>query len=251
MAKLLRFLTLAFLGMVLPSLLLADDTTPQLFVAKIKNKVSIVRGGKKYKAVVPATLEETDRVVTGASSQAYLQFENGSVVEVGPNSDVKVGELDTQGSDFKAKFLLAFGKLKAKVQKLTTSSSSFEIEAGGVVAGVRGTVFGVDYGKAKNVVNAQTFEGSIFTLVGGKEEIVQKGLSLVVGKTGLPVQSPLTQEAISDFKDFNGVSGLLEKKKQEMMNQMKQKAGDQVREKVGHDKEDLIKKVVDPSKLGF
>ena len=239
------------LGVVSPHFLWAGDPSVQLYVAKVNNKVYVVHGGKKHKAVVPEPLSETDRIVTGVSSQAYLQFQNASLLEVGPNSDVKVSQLDTEKKDFKAKFLLAFGKLKAKVQKLATSSSSFEIEAGGVVAGVRGTVFGVDYDKAKNAVQAQTFEGSIFTLVGGKEEIVQKGLSLLVGKTGLPVQSPLTQEAISDFKDFNNVSGLLEKKKQELMNQMKQKAGDKVREKIGQDKEDLIKKVVDPSKLGF
>ena len=219
----------------------ADDTAPTsapatatspLFLAQVKNKVTVIHDGASRDGNPPELLQPNDRVVTGSDGKAELQFQDGGIVEVGPKSDVKVSQLQVTPKSFKARFLLAYGKFKAKVKKLTGSSSKFEVEAGGVVAGVRGTVFGVDYDQDTKKVSAQTFEGSIFTQIGGKEEIVDKGFSMVVQKTGLPIRSPLTGQQITSFKDFTDVSGILEKKKEEMINQMRQKALDKVQEGV-------------------
>lgn len=207
-----------------------DDTGQQvqLFVAQIKGQVYVVHNGSQHQANPPEPLAENDEIKTDADSKGYLEFQNGGVVEVGPNSDVQVSQLDTTGSDFKARFLLAWGKLKAKVMKLTTSSSSFEVEAGGVVAGVRGTVFGVDYDKTQKQVDAQTFEGSIFTRSGGKEEVVEKGYGLAIQKTGFAPKSPLTGQQMNSFKDFVDISGQLEQKKQEMLQDLHNKIMDKV-----------------------
>jgi len=200
----------------------------QLFVAQTKGAVYVIHEGSQHQANPPEPVAENDEIKTDANSKGYMEFQNGGVVEVGPNSDVKVSQLDTTGSDFKARFLLAWGKLKAKVTKLTTSKSSFEVEAGGVVAGVRGTVFGVDYDKDKKQVNAQTFEGSIFTRAGGKEEVVEKGYGLAVQKTGFAPKSPLTGQQMNSFKDFVDVSGQLEQKKREMLQDLHNKIMDKV-----------------------
>lgn len=203
-----------------------------LFLAQVKNKVTIIHEGASRDGNPPELLEPNDRVVTGSDGKAELQFQDGGVVEVGPKSDVKISQLEVTPKSFKARFLLAYGKFKAKVKKLTGASSSFEVEAGGVVAGVRGTVFGVDYDQDTKKVSAQTFEGSIFTKIGGKEEVVDKGFSMVVQKTGLPIRSPLTGQQVTSFKDFTDVSGILEKKKDEMINQLRQKATDKVKQGV-------------------
>ncbi|HJT25018.1 MAG TPA: hypothetical protein VJ873_10600, partial [bacterium] len=44
--------------------------------------------------------------------------------------------------------------------------------------------------------------------------------------------SPLTGQQITSFKDFTDVSGILEKKKDEMINQMRKRAMDKVKEGV-------------------
>lgn len=197
----------------------------QLFLAQAKGQVLVVHNGSQHKANPPEPLEKSDEIKTGKDGKGYLEFQNGGIVEVGPNSDATVSQLDTGGKDFKARFLLAWGWLKAKVQKLTTSSSSFEVDAGGVVAGVRGTVFGVNYDKDTKKVEAQTYEGSIFTKLGSnKEEVINKGYALAIEKAGVPpVKSPLTGQQMNSFKDFVDVSGQLEQKKQELLNQMHQK----------------------------
>jgi hypothetical protein len=205
----------------------ADQAT-QLFVAQVKGKVLILRGTARHWAKPPEPLLVTDRVNTGKNSKAYLEFKEGGTVEVGPNSDMTVKQLETSGPDFKTRFLLSWGKFKAKVKHLETPNSSFEVEAGGVVAGVRGTVFGVEYDQAAKKVAAQTYEGSIFTRAGGKEQVVEKGYAMAVEKTGLSVKSPLTGQQMNSFKDFIDVSGQLEQKKQELMNQMRQKVMDKL-----------------------
>ena len=230
--RIVLFAAFAFSLIFSSAVLKADDTNTsqqtQLFLAQAKGKVYVVHGGAQHAAKPPEPLAETDEIKTGANSKGYLEFQNGGTVEVGPNSDVKVSQLDTTGSDFKARFLLAWGKLKAKVTKLTTARSSFEVEAGGVVAGVRGTVFGVEYDKTKQKVDAETYEGSIFTRLGNKEEVVDKGYSMAVQKTGFAPKSPLTGQQMSNFQDFVDVSGQLEQKKQEMLQDMHNKIMEKV-----------------------
>jgi hypothetical protein len=206
------------------SLLWADGTDPsqptQLFLAQAQGQVTVVRGGAGHAANPPEPLAESDEIKTGSDGTAYLEFQNGTVVQAGPNSDTTVKQLDTTGDDFKARFLLALGRLKAQVKKLTTAKSSFEIEAGGVVAGVRGTVFGVDYDKTKSQVDAETYEGSIFTRSGGQEQIVEKGYSMAIEKNIFSPKSPLTGQQMNSFHDFVDVSGQLEQKKKQMLQDM-------------------------------
>lgn len=120
----------------------AQDTgnagvTSSLYLAQAQGAVTVIHEGSAEAVQPPQYLFEQDQIVTGPDAKAYLQFQNGGIVEVGPSSNTTVSTLEISGDDFKAKFLLVFGKLKAKVKKLTTASSTFEIYAGGVVAGVR------------------------------------------------------------------------------------------------------------------
>ncbi len=86
----------------------------------------------------------------------------------------------------------------------------------------------MDYDKTQNDISAQTYEGTIFTRSGGKEELVQKGYGMAVEKAGVPTVSALTQGQVQSFEQFSNVAGLLEQKKQEMMNDMKNRALQQV-----------------------
>jgi hypothetical protein len=202
----------------------SDQQPAQLFMAQVKDKAIVTHEGKQHTANPPEALSEGDWIQTDSNNKAYLEFENGGVVEVGPNSRVQVKQLEITPKDFKARFLLAAGKFKAKVMKLTTASSCFEVQAGGVVAGVRGTVFGVNYDQADNQVSAATYEGSIFAQSNGRTETIDRGYGAVVENTGAPSVSELTKGQIQSFQQFDDVAGLLEEKKQELMDDMKNRA---------------------------
>jgi hypothetical protein len=70
------------------------------------------------------------------------------------------------------KFKLVFGKVRAKVEKLTTTDSKFEISSGTSLAGIRGTSFGVFFDGAKSQV--LVFSDSVYleSLIGAFEPLV-------------------------------------------------------------------------------
>src|SRR6185369_16735648 len=217
---------------------------PPLYLAEVKGEVFVVHKGDKKKADPPQKVEADDRIVTGKDGKAYLQFQEGGTMEVGPQSDVKISKLDITPKTFKARFLIAVGKMKTVLKKLKKTSSSFEIEAGGVVSGVRGTTFEVDYDKAKNEVATKTYEGSVFTKVGGKEKIVEKGFAQVVGKGGVPVLSALTGSDVSDFVEFLDASNDLEKQKEIIIKHLQKKLIDDITKKALGDHGDPVQKAL-------
>jgi hypothetical protein len=218
---------------------LDTSSAPELYLAEKKGDVRVATKedkGKGPKAVreVPFALGVNDRIVTGDKSRAYLQFRDGGSVEIGPKSDVAVSELKS-GKDFKARFQLFAGKFKAIVRKLATPSSKFEVEAGGVVAGVRGTRFEVQNDPDTKTVLAQTYEGEIFTRVGSQIQPVKAGLSLAYGQKGEPLAGKVGLDDLKEFSDFVLVADDLEKRKQMLLQQLQKRilkpAEDKLKEK--------------------
>lgn len=91
-------------------------------------------------------------------------------------------------SDKLLKFQLAVGDLWASVKKLTSSKSSFEIESGGVVCGVRGTKYSYHYDPTTNKVTVHVDEGTVYINSGGHTYIFTQGqtVNLSNGKPETP-----------------------------------------------------------------
>ncbi|HET9868919.1 MAG TPA: FecR domain-containing protein, partial [bacterium] len=106
------------------------------------------------------TLQSGDTLMTGSGSQATLTLNDVTAVQVSASTTVKVADLEpnaTQG--FTSRLQLAGGRVLSEVQKLTESHSTFEVEANGVVCGVRGTAFEVT--DQDGQVDTDTFHGSV------------------------------------------------------------------------------------------
>jgi hypothetical protein len=203
----------------------AKATPPPFYLAETKGKVFLItwdavkKQAVRNKAKAPCTVHANDRIVTEKDSRAYFQFKDGGTVEVGPKSDLFVREIDVNPKTFRARFLLTYGRMKASVKKMTGARSTFEVEAGGVVAGVRGTTFGVEYDPEQKKTVTQTFEGTIFTLAGGKERLVKEGFSLALsGNKAL--SGALGTGEVKDFTEFMTAAGGLEKKKELLLKQL-------------------------------
>ncbi|MDE2143799.1 MAG: FecR domain-containing protein [Elusimicrobia bacterium] len=105
-------------------------------------------GGDDSGAEADMPLEEGDRVTTGENSSADISLDGGSLIHLEPDSDFTLEKTERAQSSF----LLAFGSLIAKIQKL--GSQSLTVRTPGAVAAVRGTEFGVEAG-----ADAQTHVG--------------------------------------------------------------------------------------------
>lgn len=196
---------------------------PPLYVAEVDGDAYLIHNGDKKKPDVPQKVEANDEIVTGKEGKMFLQFRDGGTMEIGPSSDIKIKDLDVKDDSFKARFSLAFGKLKTIIHKLATSTSTFEVEAGGVVTGVRGTTFEVDYDKDNNTHTTKTYEGTVFSRANGKEEVVKKGFSLVMANGGAPVLGPLGAGDIQDFVTFLDASDKLDALKNILLKKLEER----------------------------
>jgi ferric-dicitrate binding protein FerR (iron transport regulator) len=91
-------------------------------------------------------LEGGDQVRTGDQGKATLSLAGETNLQLGPKGDLTVEEISGNGQGgFVSRLKLLTGKFLADVKKnITASRSTFEVEAGGVVCGVRGTVFEIE-----------------------------------------------------------------------------------------------------------
>jgi len=150
----------------------ADNQTNQnqgIFTAVTgKVEVKTKKGHKTKTAEKDMTVFQGDRIIAKDQSTATLRLFDGSALDISPNTEFVLSKLQkpTDATQDKIlRFKLIVGKLFAAVQKLTTSKSSFEIEAGGVVCGVRGTKFSFESdGKSNPQVKLRVFEGVVYAI---------------------------------------------------------------------------------------
>ena len=123
-----------------------------------KGKVVLPGGGAgEFKA--GTLLRAGSRVITEESSLAVLVLEDGSRVNVGPNTDLTIAELNRDGAKNSTVFELLRGIFKASVQKLTVGSR-FEVKTSDAVAAVKGTEYEVEVTDAGT--DARVKEGTVW-----------------------------------------------------------------------------------------
>src|SRR5579862_3550872 len=157
-ACLLAFLSSALLCS--PSEIAAAPDTPGQRageVSRVIPAVNIARGGKSITANAKTVVDWLDVVNTQASARARIALDDGSVLNVGSDSSIKVVKHDAgaQQTDLE----LAYGKLRTQAQKIAKPDGKFEVHTAAGVAGVVGTDFYVGY--ENNVMNVIAYEGSV------------------------------------------------------------------------------------------
>jgi len=148
------------LAIAIPSQISAEpQTTGQKAgeIARLIPAVSIARGSKTIGASVNTPVEWQDLVNTQAAGRARVALDDGSVLNVGSDSSLKIVKHDAgaQQTDLE----LAYGKLRTQAQKIAKPDGKFEVHTAAGVAGVVGTDFYVDYGN--NVMNVIAYEGVV------------------------------------------------------------------------------------------
>jgi hypothetical protein len=132
-------------------------------------KIENQKGHHSRLAQVGSVVVEGQRVVTDKDSSAVLQFFDGSQLTIKPSTDFWLSKLQKPSDTDKIlQFKMFAGSLFAKVTKLASSNSSFEIEAGGVVCGVRGTEFSMSFNADTKTLTLTVLEGTVFSDIDGK-----------------------------------------------------------------------------------
>ena len=119
-------------------------------VKTTKGTANIERSGQKIPAVVGATVETGDRVVTGADSYVGITLHDNTMLSAGPNSTLELNKF-AFNSTTHAGVLDASVKrgslsvISGKIAKANPDSVVFSTP--GVTLGVRGTEFIVEAGQ--------------------------------------------------------------------------------------------------------
>lgn len=142
----MRFLILGCL-MIASQPLWADKNPVQAIFVSVDGDVQVItaEGKQPIAAQEDMTVSEGARIIARTNSTAVLRFFDGSEITVSPRTEFQLTQLQKLSKHEKVmRFDLFIGRLSATVKALMTAKSSFEIEAGGVVCAVRGTVYQVE-----------------------------------------------------------------------------------------------------------
>ncbi|HEV2352598.1 MAG TPA: FecR family protein, partial [Puia sp.] len=161
-----------------------------------------------------STVVEGERIVTDKDSKATVQLFDGSQIDINPNTDLALTKMQKPSAKDKIlQFKLFIGSLLSKVKKLASSKSSFEIEAGGVVCGVRGTQYSYSYDPKAHNVTVHVDEGTVYLnsnghtylFTAGQTGIFTNGLPAVQkpGSASNPPPGGVNPTGISSLGDLN------------------------------------------------
>jgi len=126
-------------------------------VSRVIPAVSILRGAKSIAAVAKTPVDWQDTVNTQANARARIALDDGSVLNVGSDSSIKVVKHDAGAQQTQLE--LTYGKLRSQARKIAQPDGKFEVHTAAGVAGVVGTDFYVGY--ANNTMTVIAFEGIV------------------------------------------------------------------------------------------
>lgn len=137
----------------------APQTTGQRAgeVSRLIPAVSIARGSKTINASAKTVIDWQDLLNTKADARARVALDDGSVLNVGSDSSIKVVKHDAGAQQTELE--LAYGKLRTQAQKITKPDGKFEVRTAAGVAGVVGTDFYSAY--ENDVMNVIVYDGVV------------------------------------------------------------------------------------------
>src|SRR5437899_9452017 len=128
-------------------------------VSRVIPAVSIARSGKTITTSAKTAVDWQDRVNTQANERARIALDDGSVLNVGSESSMKVVKHDAGAQQTELE--LSYGKLRTQAQKIAKPDGKFEVRTPAGVAGVVGTDFFVAFDNTTGTMNVIAFEGLV------------------------------------------------------------------------------------------
>jgi hypothetical protein len=128
-------------------------------VSRVIPAVSIARGAQNITASPKSVVNWLDMLNTQVNARARVALDDGSVLNVGSESSMKVVKHDAgaQQTDLE----LTYGKLRTQAQKIAKPDGRFEVRTPAGVAGVVGTDFYVAFDNGTNTMSVMVFEGLV------------------------------------------------------------------------------------------
>jgi FecR protein len=128
----------------------------------VKGDVKVTSSGNTTAARVGTKVQVGDLVATGKDSRAKIVMTDRNVINVSPETQMKIEEYTSTEQSKNVKLSLLNGKIRNNVeQKYDNDKNKFEVRTPTAVAGVRGTQFITSYSEANKTTEVITLRGSV------------------------------------------------------------------------------------------
>ena len=123
-------------------------------IIHVSNKIDVAKVGSK---VIPG-----DSIQSGPDSRAKIVMSDKNVLNISPDSKIKIEKYTNTGVSKNVEIKVEFGKIRASVeQKYDGEKSTFNVKTPSAVAGVRGTDFLTSYSVQTKASQIITFSGTV------------------------------------------------------------------------------------------
>ncbi|MDO8536136.1 MAG: FecR family protein, partial [Candidatus Omnitrophota bacterium] len=153
---------------------------------------------------------EGDKIEAAEDGRMSLQFDNGNIIQIQPNSRITLSTLrrDPKTKEFDNTFDMDTGKLKAVVEKLGTKSS-FRVKTPTALCGVRGTIMYLEVSLASTQAFYEGGGGVVTNTISGDTQFMESGqnaMSTSAGTISVPVVTSTEQKMTCEATYEYGVA---------------------------------------------
>jgi len=165
-------------------------------VSRVIPAVSIARGSQNITASPKSVINWQDLINTQVNARARVALDDGSVLNVGSESSMKVVQHDAAAQQTELE--LTYGKLRTQAQKIAKPGGKFEVRTPAGVAGVVGTDFYVAFDTSTLTMTVIVFEDLVRVCnLAGVCVIVKAGQMTSVRSGDNSAPTPPIQAAMS------------------------------------------------------
>lgn len=166
-------------------------------VSRLIPAVNIARGAKSIVAAAKTVVDWQDVVNTQANARARVALDDGSVLNIGSDSSMRIAQHNAgaQQTDLE----ISLGKMRSQAQKITQPNGKFEVHTPAGVAGVVGTDFYTSY--ENNMMTVIVFDGFVRVCnLSGVCVVVKAGQMTTIrnGDTSGPLVTQATLGTLTD-----------------------------------------------------
>lgn len=139
--------------------------------------VNLQHGARVQLASAGTKVQWGDVVTTDRDGRARIVLDDGSILNVGSESQMRVVQHDAANQ--RTQIQLAYGRLRASAIRLARTGSNFEVRTPTAVAGVVGTDFTIEF--ANEMTSIHVYEGAVkFCNLAGNCASIAAGFSAIV-----------------------------------------------------------------------